>query len=80
MHKFLTVAMLASLLALTACATVEQSGDQASTAAPAAKASYSDTITGTRIPSRGTSQTLSTTEGSTYERDSRGKAAPTDFK
>ncbi len=79
MNKLLTAAMLASLVGLTACATVEQSAAQAD-ATPAAtgnsKPAYASAPTGSRIPSKGSSSSLSSTEGSTYDRDSRGQATP----
>ena len=77
MNKFLTVAMLASLVGLTACATVDQPAQaDATAAAGSAKPSYARALTGSRIPSKGTGQTVSATEGSDYDRDSRGQASP----
>lgn len=79
MNKMLTAVTLLSLVGLTACATVEQPGTQAD-GTPAAttgnKPSYARALTGSRIPSKGTGQTVSATEGSDYDRDSRGQAAP----
>ncbi|MBV6323903.1 hypothetical protein [Duganella violaceipulchra] len=80
MNKFLTAAMLASLVGLTACATTEQPIVQADASAPAAKPSQARPLTGTRIPSKGTGQTVSATEGSDYDRDSRGQASPYTIK
>jgi len=82
MNKFLTAAMLASLVGLTACATTEQPIVQADATQAAAgnKPSQARPLTGTRIPSKGTGQAVSATEGSDYDRDSRGQASPYTIK
>ena len=78
MNTIKTVAMLAVLAGLSACATVEPPAvAQADGSTAALKvADSSSTITGTRIPSKKTSQPVQSTSGQDYDNAARNAPSP----
>lgn len=77
MNKFLSAAMLLSVLGLSACATAEPpAAQEVAVAAADHKPAYAVAPTGSRIPAKRTGQSVGYTVGADYDRDTRGQAAP----